>query len=142
MAARPVCNVKPKDFQYTEESIPIPTDGEMLLKTLYLGIAPVMRMYMQGLSVGWQHSLEIGDVIHGRSVAEVLHSNHPDYQVGDIVQGQTGWQTYTITRATITDRFYKCRDYGLPYELAAGIMGMNGLKRLRRFSRLWQTKSR
>ncbi len=127
IAARPAGHVKPTDFAYTEEAIPAPGAGEMLLKTLYLGLAPVMRMYMQGLGVGGQMPLAPGDVIHGRGVAEVLHSNHPDYQAGDIVQGQTGWQTYAVTKATPTDRFYKCKHYDLPYELAAGILGMNGL---------------
>lgn len=127
VAARPEGNVKSADFSYTEEDIPRPGEGEFLLKTLYLGLAPVMRMYMQGTGAAGERPLEIGDVIHGRGVAEVIESNHPEYQVGDIVQGQCGWQTYKVSRGTDQERFFKCTDYGLPYALAAGVLGMTGL---------------
>ena len=41
-------------------------------RTLYLGIRPVMRMYMQGKAVAGETPLEIGDVLHGRGVAQVV----------------------------------------------------------------------
>jgi len=127
VAARPVGNVKPTDFTYTEEDIPKPGDGEFLLKTIYLGLAPVMRMYMQGTGAAGERPLEIGDVIHGRGVAEVIESRNPDFRVGEVVQGQCGWQTYKVSRGTPQERFFKCRDYGLPYALSAGVLGMTGL---------------
>ena len=88
----------------------------MLLKMRYLGLAPVMRMYMQGLNPSGETPLAVGDVIHGRGVAEVVESNHPDYRSGDIVQGQLGWQTFKATSATPKERFFKCKDYGRPKE--------------------------
>ena len=77
VAARPVGKPKPEDFAYTEEAIPEPGAGEILLKTLYLGLAPVMRMYMQGTGAAGEKAPGIGDVIHGRGVGEVVTSNHP-----------------------------------------------------------------
>jgi NADPH-dependent curcumin reductase CurA len=127
VAARPVGNVKPEDFTYTEEDIPSPGEGEFLLKIRYLGLAPVMRMYMQGTGAAGEKPLQIGDVIHGRGVAEVIESNHPDYQVGEMVHGQCGWQTYKVSKGTAQERFFKCKDYGLPFGLAAGVLGMTGL---------------
>jgi len=127
VAARPMGKVRRSDFAYTEEDIPVPGVGEFLLKILYLGLAPVMRMYMQGTGAAGERPLQIGDVIHGRGVAEVIESNHPDYRVGDIVQGQCGWQTYKVSKGSAKERFFKCRDYGLPYGLAAGVLGMTGL---------------
>ncbi len=127
VAARPAGNVKHTDFAYSEEEIPRPGEGEFLLKTIYLGLAPVMRMYMQGTGAAGERPLQIGDVIHGRGVAEVIESRHPDYRVGDIVQGQCGWQTYKVSKGTKQERIFKCRDYGLPYALGAGVLGMTGL---------------
>lgn len=127
VAARPQGNVRPSDFTYTEEDIPQPGDGEMLLKTLYLGLAPVMRMYMLGTGAAGERPLEIGDVIHGRGTAQVVESRHPDYRPGDIVQGQIGWQTWKVTSATPQERFFRCRDHQLPYALCAGVLGMTGL---------------
>ena len=127
VARRPVGNVRPDDFKYTEEDIPQAGKGEFLLKTLYLGLAPVMRMYMQGTGAAGESVLQIGDIIHGRGVAQVIESNHKDFKPGEIVQGQCGWQTYKVSRGTAQERFFKCRDYGLPYALSAGVLGMTGL---------------
>ena len=127
VAARPVGKPKPGDFAYTEEPIPEPGDGEFLLRVHYLGLAPVMRMYMQGTGWAGERPLAIGDVIHGRGVAEVIASRHPGYAVGDIVQGQCGWQTYKVSRGTPQERFLKCRDYGLPYALNVGVLAMTGI---------------
>ena len=77
-----------KDFELVKSEIPVISDGEVLLKTRYLGLAPVMRMYMQGNPTAGEKSLNIGDIIHGRGVAEIIESRNPDYKVGEIVQGQ------------------------------------------------------
>jgi NADPH-dependent curcumin reductase CurA len=94
VGARPEGKPKPTDFLYKESAMPVAGEGEVLLETLYLGIAPVMRMYMMNATIGGEPPLAIGDVIHGRGVARVLESHHPNYAIGEIVQGQLGWQSY------------------------------------------------
>lgn len=126
IAARPEGNVRPTDFELAEEPVPRIGAGEFLLRTLYLGVRPVMRMYMLGQSAAGEQPLQIGDVIHGRGVAEVAESLHPDYRPGDIVQGQIGWQTWKKSRGTPAERFLKVPDTGTPYVYAAGATGMNG----------------
>lgn len=126
IAARPVGNVKATDFEFATVPVPDVADGEFLLHTICLGIRPVMRMYMQGHSVAGEQPLAIGDVIHGRGVGEVVKSRHPDFAVGDIVQGQIGWQTWKVSRGTPAERFRKMRPNGLPLVLGAGVLGMNG----------------
>ena len=126
VAARPDGNVKPADFEYTEQSIPNPGEGEVLLKTHYLSLAPVMRMYMMGLQPTDDAKLEIGDVIHGRGVGEVMASNHPEYQAGDILHGQMGWQTYKVSKITKQERFRKMRKQGLPIYLGLTCLGFSG----------------
>ena len=126
IAARPSGNVRPTDFVYEEHTIPDIGPGEFLLKTLYLGIRPVMRMYMQGHAVAGEIPLEIRDLIHGRGVAQVISSMHPDFAEGDVIQGQIGWQTYKASRGTKAERIRKLDYTGLPYSLGAGVLGMNG----------------
>ena len=41
--------------------------------------------------------VEIGGVMVGGVVGEVVESNHPKFAAGDIVQGEFGWQEYTIS---------------------------------------------
>ncbi len=126
VARRPKGNVCAEDFAYEEHPIPDIGPGEFLLRTLYLGIRPVMRMYMQGLAVAGETPLQIGDLIHGRGVAQVVRSHHPDFAPGDVIQGQLGWQTWKASRGTEAERIRRLDYTGLPYSLGAGVLGMNG----------------
>ena len=127
VAQRPVGKPKPSDFLYKEVPVPKPGEGEVLLETLYLGIAPVMRMYMMNLPAGGEPPLAIGDVIHGRGVARVLESNHPDYKVGEIVQGQLGWQSHKVSKMPERERFLKVKHHDLSYAHSVRILSMTGL---------------
>ncbi len=126
IARRPVGNVVAEDFQYTEEDIPRPGDGEFLLESYYVNVAPVMRMYMSGQSAAGERPLAIGDVIHGRAVAEIIESRHPDYVVGDFVQGQMGWQTYKVSSGTQQEKIRKIPDLGVSLSVALSALGMTG----------------
>ena len=127
VARRPEGNVRPEDFALTQTAIPEPGPGEALLRVHYLGLAPVMRMYMLGMTNAGERKLEIGDVIHGRGVAQVVKSRHPDWREGEMVQGQCGWQTYKVTAFTPQEKFFRMPRNGLPAALGAGVLGMTGL---------------
>ena len=124
---RPVGNVTPDDFEWTVADIPEPGQGEVLLKTLYLGLAPVMRFYMQGTGAAGEKVLAPGDVIHGRGVAQVIKSRHPGWREGEIVQGQIGWRTYKVSAMSAGEKFFRMPRNGLPAALGAGVLGMAGL---------------
>ena len=126
IARRPDGNVVPADFEYREEAIPVPGEGEFLVRTLYLNLAPVMRMYMSGESAAGEKPLAIGDVIHGRGVAEIVESNHADYAAGEIVQGQFGWQTYAVSSGAAQQKIRKVPDLGVSYTVALSTLGMTG----------------
>jgi TPR repeat protein len=51
VARKPAGELSPADFEWQTSDIPEPGPGQVLLKTHYLGLAPVMRMYMQGTGV-------------------------------------------------------------------------------------------
>lgn len=126
VAERPRTTLEAKHFGYIETPIPEPADGEVLLRTHVLNIAPVMRMYMMEGGEAGEPELPIGGVIHGRGVAEVIESKHPDYVVGDFVQGQIGWQTYKTSRMTSAERMRKLKPNGLPVHVALSALGMTG----------------
>jgi NADPH-dependent curcumin reductase CurA len=127
VARRPQGNVVPEDFLWAATDIPEPGEGEVLLKTHYLGLAPVMRMYMTGASPSGEVPLAIGDVIHGRGVAQVVKSRHPDWREGEMLQGQMGWQTYKVSKITPQEKFFRMPANGLPAALGSGVLGMTGL---------------
>jgi NADPH-dependent curcumin reductase len=127
VARRPAGNVVPDDFKWAAEAIPDPKPGEALLKTYYLGVVPVMRMYMLGASPSGEVPLAIDDVIHGRGVAQIVKSRHPDWHEGEMVQGQLGWQTYKVTAFSPQEKFFRMPPNGLPAALGSGVLGMTGL---------------
>ncbi|WP_379554261.1 NADP-dependent oxidoreductase [Qipengyuania sp. DGS5-3] len=127
IANRPDGNVVPSDFAWHAEDIPEPAEGEALLRTHYLGLAPVMRFYMQGTANTGDRKLGPGDVIHGRGVAQVVKSRHPEWREGEIVQGQMGWQTYKVSKMSPQEKFFRMPKNGLPAALGAGVLGMTGL---------------
>lgn len=127
IAKRPSGNVRPDDFAWREMDIPALEPGEVLLKTLYLSLAPVMRDYMSGQSFAGEAPLAIGDVLHGRGVAQIIKSRHPDWREGQIVQGQLGWQTYKVSTMSAAEKFRVMPPNGLPASLGLGALGMTGL---------------
>lgn len=126
VAARPQGAPRLADFRLEQAPLPAPGDGEVLLETLYLSLAPVMAMYMSGQSIAQRPPLAIGDVIHGRGVGRVIASRHPDYQEGDILHGQFGWRTHCLSRIPPADRFYRYTAADLPAHLALSALGMTG----------------
>lgn len=127
VARRPMGNVRPEDFAWKQRDIPSLEAGQVLLKTLYLSLAPVMRDYMSGDSFAGEAPLEIGDVLHGRGVAQIIKSRHPEWREGQIVQGQLGWQTYKVSAMSAGEKFRAMPPNGLPASLGLGALGMTGL---------------
>jgi hypothetical protein len=123
LAARPVGLPKPGDWQYTEEPIPEPGDGEVLVKIRYIGLEPAMRGWMnEGRS--YIPPVQIGDVMRGFAAGEVIASNHPNIVAGDHVSGLLGVQEYAVANG---DGVFKL-DTGLaPLETYLGTLGMPGM---------------
>jgi len=128
VAEHPQQGLDKRHFGYREVELPDLSDGEILLRTHYLNLAPVMRMYMMagGAGESTESPLSIGDVIHGRGVAEVIESRHPDYSAGDYVHGQIGWQTHKISRVTEQEKFVRMKRRGVPAYYGLSALGMTG----------------
>ena len=126
VAEHPVTTLEGRHFEYRESPVPEPGPGEVLLRTHLLNIAPVMRMYMMPGGAAGEAPLSVGDVIHGRGVAEVVASNHPDFAAGEFVQGQLGWQTYKVSRMTAAEKFRRLKPHGVPIHHALTLFGMTG----------------
>lgn len=127
IARVPVENVRPGDFQWHETSVPEPADGQVLLKTLYLSLAPVMRDYMSGEPRAGEQAQFVGEIIHGRGVAQIVKSRHRDWREGQIVQGQIGWQTYKISSMSPQEKMRAMPDNGLSASHGLYALGITGL---------------
>jgi NADPH-dependent curcumin reductase CurA len=68
--------------------------------------------------------VEIGEVMEGGTVGEVVVSNHPDYTPGDFVLSHSGWQEYAIADG---DGVRKLDPNLAPLSTALGVLGMPGM---------------
>ncbi|MBC8023727.1 MAG: NADP-dependent oxidoreductase [Burkholderiales bacterium] len=96
LAARPVGLPKRSDWNYTEEAIAEPKDGEMLVKVSHISLDPAMRGWMnEGKS--YIRPVEIGEVMRAGAAGEVVASRHPGFKAGDTVAGTFGVQQFAIS---------------------------------------------
>lgn len=123
-------NPKPSDFRVEEVPIPEPGEGEVLLKTLWLALDPLIRFSIDEKLLSGATHTPLGDVMFGPTVSQVVKSNHPDYKVGDIVEGRTGWLEYAIVDPANCGYMGPPRhvDPSLaPVSTALGALGMPGM---------------
>jgi NADPH-dependent curcumin reductase CurA len=123
LASRPVGEPKESDLRLEEFAVPSPGSGEVLLRTLWLSLDPYMRGRMSD-APSYAAPVEIGAVMEGGAVAEVTASSHPDFAVGDIVLGRTGWRTHLISDGT---GLRKVDPRLAPISTALGVLGMPGM---------------
>src|SRR5579859_8181572 len=93
LASRPQGPVAEKNFHFVESAMPSPSEGEVLVRNLYLSLDPYMRMRMND-GKSYAPPMQLGDVMVGVTIGEVVESKDPRFTIGDIVSGRAGWQLY------------------------------------------------
>jgi NADPH-dependent curcumin reductase len=124
LAKRPDGRVVPDDFEWKESPVGVPAAGEVLVRNLWLSFDPtqVLAMANEPATGG----LDLGSVMRGLAVGEVVESRHATFRAGDLVHGYTGWEDYTITDGSGFIPMSKVPT-GIPPNLAAGTLGVTGM---------------
>lgn len=113
-----------EDWELVENPVPEPGDGEILVRSLYLSVDPYMRGRISPAK-NYAQGVGLGDVMTGGGVGEVVRSNHPDFQPGDIVESfQFGWQDFPVLQA---DGTRKVDPELAPIQSALSYLGLPGL---------------
>ena len=121
LASRPEGWVTPQNFRLEKAPLPQPADGEVLVKNLWLSLDPYMRGRISAAK-SYVKGVDIGEVMVGQTVGEVMESKHPNLKKGDHVLTQLGWQLYGATKeATRIDGSRAPLSYYL------GVLGMPGM---------------
>ena len=123
LASRPIGEPKKSDFRSEEYPVPAPASGQVLLRTVWLSLDPYMRGRMSD-AASYAAPVQIGDVMEGGTVSEVVASNNAAFQKGDIVLSRAGWQTHAVSDGRGLSKI----DPGLaPISTAVGVLGMPGM---------------
>src|SRR3954463_2370408 len=122
LSRRPVGEPTLADFDTVTVDLPPLEDGQVLLRVLYLSLDPYMRGRMSEAE-SYADPVELGDVLVGGTVCEVVESRNPEYAVGDFVLSYSGWQSYALSDG----RGLRKLDPSLaPISTALGVLGMPG----------------
>jgi len=123
LARRPSGAVEEGNFRLVETDVPEPGEGQFLVRNLYLSLDPYMRGRMSEAK-SYAKPTEVGQVMGGAGVGEVVTSRHPKFRPGDKVEGPFGWQLYALSDGK---GVRKLEDLGLPLSAYLGVLGMPGV---------------
>ena len=123
LAQRPVGLPSRDTFSYVENTVGEPGPGQVLVKNLYLSLDPAMRGWMNDAR-SYIPPVGIGEVMRALGVGQVVASQHPDFAVGDHVNGALGVQDYFLGEPK---GFYKVDPKRAPLPLYLSALGMTGM---------------
>jgi NADPH-dependent curcumin reductase CurA len=99
LASRPHGEPHPENFRMQQTPLPTLQPGQVLLQTLWLSLDPYMRSQMdEGKS--YAPRVQLGEVMKGDTVSQVVESRHADLKIGDVVDGYNFWETFTVSNGT------------------------------------------
>ncbi|WP_148861278.1 NADP-dependent oxidoreductase [Marinobacter fonticola] len=122
LASRPSGMPDEDHLALKDSPIPKPEEGQVLLKTIYLSLDPYMRGRMNA-GASYARGVEIGEVMTGGTVSEVVESRFEGLQQGDIVLSHSGWQRYDVAAG---EGLRKLDPAEAPVSTAVGVLGMPG----------------
>jgi hypothetical protein len=96
LAARPSGLPQPTDWDFTEEPVPTPDDGQFVVAASFISLDPAMRGWMNA-GASYIAPVEVGDVMRAGVVGRVTASAHPGFAVGDHVYSDFGVQEYAVS---------------------------------------------
>ncbi|MEV8086049.1 NADP-dependent oxidoreductase [Streptomyces nigra] len=123
LVSRPVGWPKTEDFALVEAEVPTPGEGQVLVRNKYLSVDPYMRGRMSAAK-SYADPYELGKVMQGGAVGEVVESNAEGIAVGDHVLHFFGWREYAALDAR---HAVKVDADAAPLSTYLGVLGMTGL---------------
>jgi NADPH-dependent curcumin reductase CurA len=114
--------LRDEDFAWAEDAVREPGPGEVLLRTLYLGFDPAQKGWMENVG-GYVAPTELGEVMRGSAIGEVIASSARALVPGDKVVGRTGWQTYPTVSASDVQKI----DDNALLTANLGVLGTTGM---------------
>ena len=109
-------------FAIEDAAIPEPAAGQFRIKLAYVSLDPAMRGWVNDTK-SYVPPVGLGEVMRAYAVGLVDASNHPDFKVGDAVQGLFGVQQYAISKGKLVTRVDPAT---APLQRWVGGLGMPG----------------
>ncbi|MBN8192217.1 NADP-dependent oxidoreductase [Bacillus sp. NTK074B] len=123
LVSRPEGMPVKEDFLYKEIDVPQPSNGEVLVKTIYLSVDPYMRGRMSDAK-SYVEPFKLNEALAGGVVGEIVESKSARFQKGDFIVGMLPWQEYSVAN----EKEVRTIDPDVaPISTYLSILGMTGL---------------
>jgi NADPH-dependent curcumin reductase CurA len=122
LASRPFGAPTEDNFRLEKTMVPLLSDGEVLLRSIYLSLDPYMRGRMSN-APSYAEPVKVDEVMVGATVCQVEESKIPGFSKGEWVLAYGGWQDYSISDGTGLTKLGE-NPHNPSYAL--GILGMPG----------------
>ena len=86
-------------FALTTEAMTSAEPGDIVVQNSFVSLDPYQRRQMMP-NAAYANPLNLGDVMVGRAIGQVVESKHADFKAGDWALGHFGWQHYTKIKAS------------------------------------------
>jgi NADPH-dependent curcumin reductase CurA len=90
LARRPEGMPVAADFRVEARQMPPLAAGRIMVEVLYTTANPGSRGRLSG-GAGYARPLNLGETMEGPSIGRVIESKNPDFAVGDLLWGLSGW---------------------------------------------------
>jgi NADPH-dependent curcumin reductase CurA len=111
------------NFTMASTELPPLNEGEVLVRNLFLSVDPYMRSRMNA-GRSYVPGFELGKVMDGGAVGEVIESRAAALKPGDAVVSSRGWREYFIAQPAELHRVSRELQ---PLSVYLGTLGMTGM---------------
>lgn len=111
------------DFEIREVELPEPSDGELVLRTIYLSVDPYMRGRMNDVK-SYVPPFRLDEPLNGGGIAQVVTSKDSRFKAGDIVIGTLKWREFDVSASNGLRLLNSDHAQLTPH---LGVLGMPGL---------------
>jgi len=126
----------PTEFPVVGEHIEVQTKelnvtlqpNDVLVKNLFISLDPYMRGRMRDTDKSYTAGFQLGHVLNGSGVSEVIESKNDAFPVGTVVTGFVGWEEFSLVPGAQGLRALPdARTSPIPLSAYIGVLGMPGM---------------
>ncbi|WP_349827056.1 NADP-dependent oxidoreductase [Brevibacterium litoralis] len=126
LATRPQGMTDDSTWEITQEQIPDPAAGQVVVEVDHLSLDPAMRGWLNDVR-SYIPPVGIGEVMRAHGTGTVVASENADYPVGTAVAGMFGASEYALCTPAEDTEFEKLDTELAPAPTWLGALGMPGM---------------
>lgn len=123
LKSRPVGMPTYENFELAEVEVPQPGPGEVVVRNHYMSVDPYMRGRMYDRK-SYVPPFQVGEVLQGGAVGEIVASNDERFPVGSFVQNNLGWREAFVSSG---EGLTPVDPEVAPLSAYLGVLGMPGM---------------